>query len=279
MTTAPTMYTIELMGPPSSPTGWPPSRVDGAVDRFDPVARATGPRPASCPPCRVPRCPLEYSKPDPAARRGARRGLSSVESRGWLGCGGGIPADVQAGTLRYLGPAPIDRVPSKRRPPAVARMSFECDAEAQPEQSGGFHPARPRSSACHSLTSGGTPGGEYGGAVAEPHGGCGPPVAAAANAGIVSMKRARRRAVSSSGPSICVVRRAYHPPSPHRGARGSTPHLSRRPAGRPTDVCIPCSLNPTGASSTRGPLTERRALAPGQATARPARLTLAFRGS
>ena len=135
---------------------------------------------------------LEYAKPDRAALRGARRGLSSVESRGWLGCGGGIPADVQAGTLRYLGPAPIDRVPSKRKLPAAARMSFECDAEAQPEQSGGFHPARPRSSACHSLTSGGTPGGAYGGAVAEPHGGWGPPVAAVASAGIVSMKSAAK---------------------------------------------------------------------------------------
>jgi len=71
-------------------------------------------------------------------------------------------------------------------------MSFECNVEAQPEQSGGSHPARPRSSACHRLTSGGTPGGEYGGSVADPHGGWGPPVAAVASAGMASMKSAAK---------------------------------------------------------------------------------------
>ena len=59
----------------------------------------------------VPRSPwsLDYAKPDPAARRGARGGPRSVESGGWLGCGGKISAETSRGNARYIGASPIGR--------------------------------------------------------------------------------------------------------------------------------------------------------------------------
>ena len=42
--------------------------------------------------------------------RVARGGCSPVESRGWMGCGGGISADGPAGNARYIGAAPISRM-------------------------------------------------------------------------------------------------------------------------------------------------------------------------
>ena len=83
MTTAPTRYTIEFMEPPSSPTGSQPSR-GGCVALGSSTGEALAVRPRR----RVPRCSLEYAKPDSSPRAGGPDALAALESGGWMTCGG-----------------------------------------------------------------------------------------------------------------------------------------------------------------------------------------------
>ena len=97
------------------------------------------------------------------------------------------PLNVEIAPIRATSSS---AVPVKWKLPASARMSLECDDEAHPKQSGGFHSDRLRSSGRHTLTTGGAVGSGYAGANSTPHGGCGPPVVA--RAGLLSNKSATR---------------------------------------------------------------------------------------